>query len=290
MEDRRTFHPLAALACATAIFVPAATWTNPLWLGTLLAAAIVALAAVAGRGPCVRALAVAIPTAAVFALVNVLVSRSGETVLVALPRLPLIGAPRLLLEPVVFGLASGLRIALAVTAFPLAEALADPDETFALCARFAPKTALATALTLLAIPRMRRDLTRIRDIMCVRGAAIDTGGLFARVGAARPILHALLFSSLEGAWDTAVALHTRGFGCGARSASPLPRREPRDIALAAGACLSLAVTACGLLYGKGAYACYPRLAPLVAPGDIAWLCAAVGAWLLGVAAARRAPR
>lgn len=290
MEDRRTFHPLAAIAAAAALFVPAATWSNPLWLGTILLAALAALAAISGRNACRRALAISIPTAAVFTLVNVLVSRSGQTMLVAFPRLPLVGAPRLFLEPVVFGLTSGLRIALAVTAFPLAEALVDADEAFSVCARFAPKTALATALTVLAMPRMRRDLERIRGVMSIRGAALDARGIFARIGASRPILHALLASSLEGAWDTAVALHTRGFGCGARSASPLPRWKIRDIFLAAGGGISLAVTACGLLFGKGVYACYPRLAPLVARGDIAWLCAAVGAFLAGVALARRDSR
>lgn len=290
MEERRAYHPLAAFACAAALFVPAAVWSNPLWLATLLAAALAALGAVSGPAAPRRVLAVALPTAALFALVNVLFSRSGATVLVALPRLPLVGAPRLLLEPLVFGAASGLRIALAVTAFPLAEALADPDEAFAVCSRFAPKTALATALTLSAVPRLRSDLERIRGVMRIRGAALDTGGLLARLAAARPLLHALLSSSLEGAWDTAVALHTRGFGCGAPSAAPLPRWRPRDGALAAGAAASLAATLCGLPLGKGSYACYPRLSPLLPGADLAWLCAAVGAWLAGVVAAVRAPR
>ena len=285
-----TYHPLAALACAAALFVPAAAWSNPLWLGALFAAAIAALAAAAGRESCRRALAVSLPTAAVFALVNVLVSRSGETALFEFPRIPLVGAPRLFLEPLVFGLAAGLRIAVAVAAFSLAEALADADETFSLCSRFAPKTALATALTVLAIPRMKRDLDRIRGVMSVRGAALDARGIFARIGASRPILHALLLSSLEGAWDTAAALHARGFGCGARSASPLPPWELQDIFLAAGGCLSFSATAAGLFAGRGVYACYPRLAPLAEHGDAAWLCAAVGAFLAGIALARRAPR
>lgn len=290
IADRPRYHPAAALACAAALFLPAACWTNPLWLGALLASALAAIAVSAGPAASGRALAAALPLAAAFAAVNALISRTGETVLFHLPPLPLAGPIPILLEPVVFGIASGLRIALAVASFSLAESLADADDAFSLCSRFAPKTALATALTVLAIPRMRRDLDRIRGVMRVRGAAIDARGARARAAAARPILGALLSSSIEGAWDTAVALHTRGFGSGSRAAPPLPPWRPRDIILAGGACISLAATVIGLAAGRGVYACHPRLGPLARPGDMAALCAAAGPFLAGVALSRRASR
>lgn len=290
MRERPTFHPLAALAALAAVFIPAAAWSNPLWLGALLAAALAALAVAAGRRAAMRMLAAAIPTAVLFALLNAVAARSEGTVLFSFPASPLTGPLRVRLEPLAFGLASGLKIALAITAFSLAEALADADETFGLCSRFAPKTALAISLALLAIPRMRRDLARIRCVMAIRGADLDARGILARARASRPLLHALLVSSLEGAWDTAAALHTRGFGCGTRSAAPAPPWLRRDRLLAAGAAASLAATATGLALGKGACIFYPRLEPLARTGDLPWLIAPAGALLAGVALARRAGR
>jgi energy-coupling factor transport system permease protein len=282
------FHPLAALAAAAAVFLPAAAWTNPLWLGILLAASLAALAAAAGPRRCGKTLSVALPAAVLFALVNALVARAGDTVLVS-PRVLFLPFP-LRLEPLVFGLSSGLRIALAIAAFSLAEALADADGAFALCSRFAPKTALAVSLAVLAIPRMRRDLGRIRSVMAVRGAALDARNLFARINASRPILHALLVSSLEGAWDTAVALQTRGWGCGARSAAPAPPWRRADRILASGAALSLAVSGAGLALGKSAFVFYPRLGRLCIAADLPWLFAAAAALPAAVALAGRAAR
>lgn len=282
------FHPLAALLAAAAVFLPAAAWGNPLWLGVLLAAALAALAAAAGPRACGKTLSIAVPSAVLFALVNVLLTRSGETVLVP-PRVLFLPFT-LRLEPLVFGLSSGLRIALAIAAFSLAETLADADGAFALCSRFAPKTALVVSLALLAIPRMRRDLGRIRSVMAVRGAALDDRNLLSRINASRPILHALLVSSLEGAWDTAVALQTRGFGCGARSAAPAPPWRRADRVLAFGAALSLAATGAGLVLGKGAFVFYPRLGRLCIAADLPWLFAAAAPLAAAVALARRAAR
>ena len=114
--------------------------------------------------------------------------------------------------------------------------------------------------------------------------------LLSRINASRPILHALLVSSLEGAWDTAVALQTRGFGCGARSAAPAPPWRRADRVLAFGAALSLAATGAGLVLGKGAFVFYPRLGRLCIAADLPWLFAAAAPLAAAVALARRAAR
>lgn len=267
------------MAWSGAVFVLAMIWSNPLYLVLLLALEGAGLhllsPAIQWRG----ALILSLFPAAFFCIVNALVSPAGSTVLIAWPR-------EIRLEPLLFGLSAGLRIILAVTSFCFLGAFSNRDDLFCLSARFAPKSSLLAGLVTLMIPRMARDLERIRAMMSIRGASFD-GGLMARIRASRPLLHALLLSSLDGAWDTATALHCRAFDSGRRSHYSRRRWSRRDTLLAAPAAAACAL---GALPGVGRCTFYPSLTPLVdtaaLPLFAATLCLLAAAVLLSARASR----
>jgi len=257
----KTFHPVAATIFAGSVFIPAMIWTNPLWLAILFAASAF-LATSLSRAGWRTALLAALPLAAVFGITNALFSNRGEIS----PTQGPLGIP---LEPLVYGISMGLKVGLAIIAFMLFGGMTDRDEALSVFSRVAPKSSLLTALSILMMPRLRRDMERIRTAMSLRGSGLDHGGISARVNASRPMLHALLLSSLEGAWDIAAALHCRAFDSGDRTAYRRKKWNRADSVLAAAAVAALALSLVPPASGAG-YSFYPRLDPLFRRTDLSF--------------------
>jgi energy-coupling factor transport system permease protein len=264
----RHFHPIAALCYAGALFVLAMSWSNPLWLILLLTFTATCLLVISDWRAWRNSLALSLSMALVVCLVNAFFAPAGAATVVRGPVMLLLGRFRLCPGALLFGLAAGLKIPLAVSIFVLCGELMDQDEVLSFLSRFAPKSSLVATLATLMIPRLRRELERIRTVMSMRGASLDDRRLIARIKASRPLLHVLLLSSLDGAWDTAASLSCRGFGSGKRSSYGKRPWLARDCFLLAGALLALIPFAIGLAAGKGCYHFYPRLDPVVNMSDI----------------------
>lgn len=265
------FHPIAAFSYTAVLFAAAMLWENPWWLAALFTLTAGCFLAFAPFADWKKAISSAIPLVLLFGIINAVFSPNGDTVILRGPALPLIGDFRICLESLVFGFAAGLKIALAVGTFALLGELMDADAALSFFSRFTPTTSLLVTLVTLMIPRFRRDLHRIREVMSIRGAPLDSKRLTDRVRACRPMLHVLLLSSLEGSWNTAEALTCRGFGSGARSSCEQSAWRRRDAILTCGSLLAFAVTACGWHRGSGAFTFYPRLGPMFSAADAAAL-------------------
>jgi len=281
--DTVTFHPIAATAYAGTLFVLAMIWSHPLWLALLLSLTAICFVSLPKSAAGKMALLSALPLAVVFGLVNALFSPSGATPLA-------IGPLHLRLEPLVFGVAMGLKVTLAVAILCLLGELADTDEMFSFFSRFAPKSSLLAALSILMIPRMARDLERTRTALSMRGARFDYGRLPARVRASRPLFHALLISSLEGAWDIAAALHCRGFDSGKRTSFGAKGMEARDVTLVAVSIVALALSLAGHYSGCGEYHFYPSLDLTLHTPDSLLTCSALFILSAGFLLTRRQAR
>jgi energy-coupling factor transport system permease protein len=253
-----TLHPVAAILYVAILFALSMLWNNPLWLGALLGMVVVMLHAVSTGGEWKRMLLYAFALSLSCVVVNAFLSHSGETVLWEGPSLPVLGRLGVTAEALLFGATAGLKIILSVAVFFLCGELLCRDDALALLSRIAPRSTLTAALAALLIPRMRRDLSRIREVMMLRGALPEPHGMTGRIRGARPMLHVLLLSSLEGAWDIAAALSCRAFGSGSRSVYAHHEWRARDriVAMASGG--ALAISLAGLLCGSGSCAFYPR--------------------------------
>jgi energy-coupling factor transport system permease protein len=264
----RHFHPIAAFSYAGALFVLAMSWSNPLWLILLLAFTATCLLVISDWRAWRNPLALSLSMALVVCVVNSCFAPAGGATIVTGRAIPLLGRFRICSEALLFGLTAGLKIPLAVGIFILCGELIDHDEALSFLSRFAPKSSLVATLATLMIPRLRRELERIRTVMSMRGASVDGRRLIARIKASRPLLHVLLLSSLDGAWDTAVSLNCRAFGSGKRSSYGKRLWGMPDCLLLAGALLALILFAIGLASGKGCSHFYPRLDPVVKMSDI----------------------
>ncbi len=202
-------HPLAWFTWLTAALIVVSTTRNPLYL-TLTTAAFMTTVRVIRRpgetytaplAPGRFALYV-IPLAA---LINALLSRVGETILVAIPATwPLIGGP-ITAEALVYGALNGLVLAALFTAFTVLN-LAVPVRDLI---RFIPRAfypvAVVASIAVTFAPTTLRQMQQIREAQAIRGHRMR------RLRDWLPLFMPLLTGGLERALQLAEAMASRGF-------------------------------------------------------------------------------
>lgn len=208
--------PGAAVAYLGALVAVAFLYSSPL---VLVAAGIGAALAgwCAGAGSAVRvALRMGVTLALLIVAVNGLVVDRGETVLLRLGELPLLGQVNVTAEALTAGAAIGLRAAVTMVAFAVYSACVDPDRVLRALRPFARRSALTAALISRLVPVAAADASRLREASRLRGPGAAPLG---RAAMARR----LLTGSLDRAVDVAATLELRGY-------SLQPPRPSRSIA------------------------------------------------------------
>ena len=150
----------ASLCCAFALVC--VLYDNPAIVLTAIVA-VVAVGVAAGVGREIeRAAMIALPLAILFMVVNPLVYREGDTLLIRGGEL-LGRRIDVTLEAVAAGGLAGLRLAALIMAFGLFSACVDPDELLRLFRRVSYRSALTAALATRLVPVLARDATRMGD-------------------------------------------------------------------------------------------------------------------------------
>lgn len=237
----------ATAFCAVPCLV-ALTFGTPVILAAALGG-VLATGVATGVGRELRRAAwIGVPLALLVILVNALVSRSGDTLLVRGGEV-LGWRLDITLEAVVYGGVAALRVLVLVMALALFTAVVDPDDVLRLFRRVSFRSALTAALAMRLVPVLARDAARMSDAARCRPVPPP------RAGAAR----AALRGALDRAVDVAAALELRGYA-GARrpqpASAPWSRHDAR-VAAATGATALVAVTA--VVAGVGGFEAYPRL-------------------------------
>ncbi|HEX6456672.1 MAG TPA: energy-coupling factor transporter transmembrane component T [Solirubrobacterales bacterium] len=271
--------PGAAVAYLGAIVAVAFLYLNPLVLVAAAVAAAVAGLLAGARGAVGAALKLALSLALLVAVVNALVTSRGETVLVRLGDLPLLGQV-ITLEALVAGAAYGLVAAASVIAFAVYSSCVDPDRVLRALRPLAGRSALTATLVSRLVPVAAADAVRLSDAAALRGPGA------AAVGRA-PLARRLLAGSLDRAVDVAATLELRGYSLDAPRARNRSDRSRYDRRFYAVAALVLATAIAGKLLGADDFRTYPTLHVGLGPATIA--VAAVVA-LSGLAPWRRTGR
>ena len=211
-------------------------------------------------------------------LINALVSSHGTHVLFEIPgHLPLLGAPVITLEAIIYGVAMSLRLLAIISAFALLTLTVNPDDMMLamIKMRLPYKSVLVTSLSTRFMPTLLDDVDRITDVQRARGLELDKGKLRHRIKSRASIVTALLSNSLDRAVQVAEAMESRAFGTGRK------RTFYRDISFSpadiTALVFSLLPGALGIfmgLNGYGQYQYYPNLS---------WTSLSRGEWwLLGL--------
>jgi energy-coupling factor transport system permease protein len=196
--------PGAAVAYLGALVVVAFLYSSPLVLvATGVAAALAGR--IAGAGDAVRAaLRMGLFLTVLIVVVNALVVNRGETVLLRLGELPLLGRVDMTAEAIAAGAVIGLRATVAMVAFAVYSACVDPDRVLRALRPLAGRSALTAALISRLVPVAAADAARLRDAGRLRGPAAAPLGRAA-------LARRLLTGSLDRSVDVAATLELRGY-------------------------------------------------------------------------------
>ncbi len=255
----RNMHPAAALVYYMSLFLVALLFSHPLYLTAILAVTILAIISARVLKFWKIYLKFSLFMTLMIVLINPLVSRAGSTVLWSGAQIPLLDGLIISLEAVYFGLAMGMRLLIVLSIFCLYNNTIHPDQTLYLFSKFTYKPALIISLGTRLIPRMKRDFENIQDLIKIRGFDYTSLGFKEKLALFRQSVNALIYNSLEGAWQIAEAMHSRAFGSGPRSQYGRWLLRPGDLICLAGSCAVIAVSFIGKAVGAGSYEYYPKM-------------------------------
>lgn len=254
-----------AAAYGLSIALTALLLENPIVLGALLAAALLA-GALAGVGPALLRTArrVVLPLVLLSVLVNALVSREGITVIARLGDWGVLGQVDVTVEAVVYGAVFGLRALVVTLGCLLAVSAANPDELLVAVRRVSPSSALTAAIATRLLPILAQDARRLAEAQRCRP---DGGARGPRARLA--VLRATVAGALDRALDVAAVLEMRGYGAVGRRRAARGRRSRHDLAFAASALALPALALLGRLGGAAAFHPYPLVSLDSGPGTLA---------------------
>lgn len=256
----------SARAGATASLCLALTLVCMLFGDPVVLAAVIAAVAVAGVAAGVgreirRAALLSLPLVLLVALINPLVYREGDTLLIRGGEI-LGRRIDVTLEALVAGGLAGLRVAAIVMAFGLFSACVDPDELLKLFRRLSYRSALTGVLATRLVPVLARDALRMGDAAACRPAPPNR----------LAVVRAALSGALDRAVEVAAALEVRGYSTGGR---PERSRRPwsrHDLRVGSAALMVAAAGVVFKLAGVGSVDVYPGIEIAFGPSD-ALLCA-----------------
>ena len=210
-----------------------------------------------------RAIIISVVIGLPILIINPIVNGMGETVLLSLGDLPLIGNINITLEAMFFSLSLTLKLMTTVLAFSLFNLLVHPDKLLNLVSFFAPKSALVVGLSTRMIPSLLNQLREIGEIQRTRGVELDSKNLVQKIRSWYPFTKLIMFSSLENSYGIAEAIESKGFGFGKRTIFFNEKIKSRDILLYIDSALMLLVLGAGLFNGLLEYSFFPRLDRLI---------------------------
>jgi energy-coupling factor transport system permease protein len=241
--------PQAAIAYLGGFAVVAFVYSSPIVLVAAALGAVLA-GAVAGAWRAARfGLRLGATLAILMIAVNGLVTDRGETVLVRLGDLPVLGQTNVTAEALLAGAAIGLRAMAVIVAASVYSACVDPDRVLRLLRPLAARSALTATLVSRLVPVAARDATRLREAATLRGPAATpvSRGAFAR---------RLLAGSLDRSVDVAATLELRGYGLSGRPVAGAGPSRFDNRFWAAGILLAAGAVAARLA-GAGGFDAYP---------------------------------
>lgn len=252
---------------------------NPVVLGAILGALLLAGWRAQVGWELGRVAAYAVPVGVLIALVNALVSRQGFTVIWRFGDLPVLGETHVTLEATVYGAILGLRAVELILIGALYSLAVDPDEILRMLRRVSFGSALSATVANRMIPILVRDGRRLADAQRCRPGP-DPGRL--------ALMRATTTGVLDRALDVAAALEVRGYSTAQHSArrgiresgghAPPQGERPggsragtyrpysrHDRAFGAAAALILAASVSAAATGVAPFRAYPAL---VAPAGV----------------------
>jgi len=192
------------------------------------------------------------------AVINVLVTSRGATVLARLGEWPVLGQVNVTLEAFAAGGVIGLRVLGTMVVIGVYSACVDPDRILQAVHGIARRSALTATLISRLVPLAASDQARLSEAAELRGPGANPVGRVA-------MAHRLLSGSLDRAVDVAATLELRGYAqsTGKTKFKKVPSRYDTRFWIAGSVLAIAAVTS--IVFGVGELVTYPDLEYSLSP-------------------------
>jgi energy-coupling factor transport system permease protein len=197
--------------------------------------------------------------AAGIALLNPILSRAGQTIILYGPYTPVLGKLDISLEAVLYGLNMGLKLILMLSCFSLQNTMVDHDETFSAASKIMDKSVLVVHMATRMVPKMMRKARDITEVMTARGVQINSGSRLKRVKNYLLMFKLLILLSLEDSWQIAEAMQARAYGSGPRSRYRKYQYDTREKGIIFSFLCLITIGLIGCFYNLNSYDFYPGL-------------------------------
>ncbi|MFC1931033.1 energy-coupling factor transporter transmembrane component T family protein [Chloroflexota bacterium] len=256
-------NPFCKLGWVASIFVLALIFNNPLYLLLLFLSTLPLVITARVWREWASLIKFAFYLCLAIIIINALVSSHGSYLLWQAPfEVPLIGAPVITLEAVLFGVGMSLRLLAIISAFAILTFTTHPDDLMLsmIKMKLPYKSVLVTSLTTRFIPTLIDDVERISDVQRSRGLELDRGKLVHRIKSRMAIIIPLLSNSLDRTVQVAEAMEARAFSSGAkRTFYHEVKLTKFDVPILILSFLPLALGVFMWWWGQGDYQYYPTL-------------------------------
>lgn len=278
-------NPFCKLGWVTSIFVLALIFDNPVYVALLFLATLPLVIAARVWREWASVMKFAFYLCLSIIIINAFVSSHGSHLLWQAPfRIPVLGAPVLTVEAVLFGVGMSLRLLTIISAFAILTFTIHPDDLMLamIKLKLPYKSVLVTSLTTRFIPTLIDDVERISDVQRSRGLELDRGKLFQRIKSRMAIIIPLLSNSLDRTVQIAEAMESRAFGHGEkRTFYREVKLSKVDVGILIVSFLPLALGILMLWLGQGGYQYYPTLEK-ISLGGLEYFMLALLAFSLGM--------
>lgn len=220
-KKRDTFlqqlHPLTGLLLVVIYAAGVLIIENPIYV-MLIIISVIALSAVDESFALLKGyLGMVLPITLLIVIFNTLFNHNGNTVILEIKHIPLLGSIRITLEAFLYGIAQSIKLIGITLIFGFGNLILHPDRTFSFFSKYIGNSALLMNMTLRLFPSILKSLYNIIEIEKLRGNKVFEKSLKKSIKNQSNILNILFQSCLEDAADIAESMYSRGYGLGKRS-------------------------------------------------------------------------
>lgn len=201
-------------------------------------------------------------TMAFIILINPIVSNVGNTVLIRINHVFIIGQIKITLESILYGINMGIKFLSISLLFFCYGILVDQDDAFTFFSKYFSKLTLTVSMTVNIIHRLRLEIIRVKDVMILRGVSFDEKNLIKRMKAYYSLIKVIFITALEGSFNRAEALEARKYGKYKRTSYKENKIRKKDYRFLFITILLLLFGSLGIIFDLGKFNFYPRLSTI----------------------------
>jgi energy-coupling factor transport system permease protein len=160
-----------------------------------------------------------------------------------------------------YGLNMAIKFVCIVLLFVVYDVLTDKDQVFGFFSKHLNRLTLTISITTNIIHRLIIDISRIKEVMQLRGVNFNEKNLFKRIKSYYPIIKVVFISTLEGSLDRAESLFSRHYGKSERTSYYKMLFRKSDYKFLGVTVIIFILFIIGGLNQYGYYNFYPELSP-----------------------------